>query len=328
MPSVSVIVPNYNHARYLPQRIESILRQTYQDFELILMDDCSTDDSRAVLSQYASDPRVRIEFNEANSGSTFKQWNKGVRLAQGKYVWIAESDDYADERLLERLIPLLDSDARVVFAHCRSWRIEGDDRVSGFAHSYTHSFDPHRWEADLAADGREECQTYFAFGNTVQNASAVIFRKAAYESVGGADESLRLCGDWKLWAAIALTGRIAYLAEPLNYFRFHESSVRRITAQDGADAIEILQTVRWILNQATPTESNLEKMRETHASIWVPAVMSLHVPLETKRAIWSGVRSIDPHPFRRILRPALRTIQLKVARHSRSLRPTSSSTVQ
>ena len=103
MPTVSVIVPNYNHARFLPQRIESILRQTYQDFELILLDDCSTDDSRAVLSQYASEPRVRIQFNEVNSGSTFRQWNKGVRLARGKYVWIAESDDYADERLLERL---------------------------------------------------------------------------------------------------------------------------------------------------------------------------------------------------------------------------------
>src|SRR5246127_2931841 len=104
MPTVSVVVPNYNHARFLPERIESILRQSYQDFELILLDDCSSDDSRAILSQYADDPRVRLEFNAVNSGSTFKQWNKGVRLARGKYVWIAESDDYADERLLQRLV--------------------------------------------------------------------------------------------------------------------------------------------------------------------------------------------------------------------------------
>ena len=79
MPRVSVIVPNYNHARFLPKRIESILNQTFQDFELILLDDCSTDDSRSILSSYASDPRVTIEFNKVNSGSTFKQWNKGVR---------------------------------------------------------------------------------------------------------------------------------------------------------------------------------------------------------------------------------------------------------
>src|SRR5260370_20691240 len=96
MPTVSVIIPNYNHARYLRQRIESVLRQTYQDFEVILLDDCSTDDSRSILSSYAGDSRVRMEFNEVNSGSTFKQWNKGVRLARVEYVWIAESDDYAD----------------------------------------------------------------------------------------------------------------------------------------------------------------------------------------------------------------------------------------
>ena len=100
MPTVSVVVPNYNHGRFLPQRIDSILGQTFQDFELILLDDCSTDNSRMILSSYAGDPRVRIEFNSANSGSPFKQWNKGVRLARGEYVWIAESDDYAEPRFL------------------------------------------------------------------------------------------------------------------------------------------------------------------------------------------------------------------------------------
>ena len=95
-PKVSIVVPNYNHARFLPRRIDSILGQSFQDFELILLDDCSADDSRSILSKYADDPRVRIEFNEVNSGSSFKQWNKGVRLAHGEYVWIAESDDYAD----------------------------------------------------------------------------------------------------------------------------------------------------------------------------------------------------------------------------------------
>jgi glycosyltransferase involved in cell wall biosynthesis len=68
---------------------------------IILLDDCSTDDSRLILSKYADDPRVRIEFNKVNSGSPFKQWNKGVSLALGEYVWIAESDDYADKRLLD-----------------------------------------------------------------------------------------------------------------------------------------------------------------------------------------------------------------------------------
>src|SRR5208282_2627995 len=115
VPKVSVVVPNYNHARFLRRRVESILQQTFRDFELILLDDCSTDDSRSILSEYADDPRVRIEFNEKNSGSTFKQWNKGVRLARGEYVWIAESDDYAGERFLERLVDVLQKESDVAF---------------------------------------------------------------------------------------------------------------------------------------------------------------------------------------------------------------------
>jgi glycosyltransferase involved in cell wall biosynthesis len=115
IPTVSVIVPNYNHARYLRQRIDSVLGQTYRDFEVILLDDCSTDESRSIISEYENHPKVRIELNDKNSGSPFKQWNKGVRLAHGKYVWIAESDDYADERLLERLVSMLEEGPRVTF---------------------------------------------------------------------------------------------------------------------------------------------------------------------------------------------------------------------
>src|ERR1700730_3220781 len=115
MPKLTVIVPNYNHERFLAKRLESILNHTFQDVELILLDDCSTDNSRLILSQSVRDHRVRIEFNDVNSGSTFKQWNKGVHLAQGKYIWIAESDDYADVHLLERLVPLLDNDPKAAF---------------------------------------------------------------------------------------------------------------------------------------------------------------------------------------------------------------------
>ena len=128
-PKVSVVVPNYNHARFLPKRIDSILEQTFQDFELILLDDCSTDDSRSILAKYADSSRVRTEFNEINSGSSFKQWNKGVGLARGEYVWIAESDDYSDERLLEELTARLDAEPRGAFAYCRSGRVPPDDRL-------------------------------------------------------------------------------------------------------------------------------------------------------------------------------------------------------
>src|SRR5271166_9524 len=84
MPRVTVVTPNYNHARYLPQRLNSILAQTYQDFELIILDNASTDNSREVIELYVKDPRVTAIVNAENNGSTFKQWKLGLSHANGE----------------------------------------------------------------------------------------------------------------------------------------------------------------------------------------------------------------------------------------------------
>src|SRR5690606_9831849 len=105
MPEVSVIIPNYNHARYLNQRIDSVLRQTFTDFEVIILDDCSKDDSREVIEKYRGNKKItHIVYNAQNSGSTFGQWKKGIALAKGRFIWIAESDDWCEETFLERLL--------------------------------------------------------------------------------------------------------------------------------------------------------------------------------------------------------------------------------
>jgi GT2 family glycosyltransferase len=324
MPMVSVIVPNYNHARFLRRRIDTILGQTFLDFELILLDDCSTDESRTILREYASGPRVRLEFNDVNSGSTYKQWNKGVRLAKGKYVWIAESDDYADERLLERLVEILEDNEKIAFAFCRSWRVTEDDQLKGFEDAYfqCHYRGPHGWEADFCVEGQQECRSNFLFINSVPNASAVVFRKAVYERVGGADESMILCGDWKLWAAMALEGRMAYASGPLNYYRSHDATLRSKTARRsvGVSVPESLQVVRSILDRVTLSETELVKVYKAHAAGWVPEMMSTHIPLSVKSTILRYVRAVDPHPMRRIAGPAIGTVRRKLLRHWRDFR--------
>ena len=89
--TVSVIIPNYNHAKYLNQRIDSVLNQTYQNFEVIILDDCSPDNSKQVIEAYRGHPKIStIVYNEQNSGTTFKQWDKGLQLAKGEWVWIAD----------------------------------------------------------------------------------------------------------------------------------------------------------------------------------------------------------------------------------------------
>jgi glycosyltransferase involved in cell wall biosynthesis len=317
MPGVSVIVPNYNHARFLRQRIDTILAQTYQDFELILLDDCSTDDSRAILREYAQDPRVHLEFNDANSGSPFKQWNKGVRLARGKYIWIAESDDYADPRLLARLLPLLESDPTIGFAYCRSWRVT-DQGAIGFA-DYNLP-DPGRWTSDFCIEGSSLFQRYFALITPVPNASAVVFRKDLFEQVGCADESLRLCGDWKLWAAMALAGKVAYSSEPMNYFRYHSNNARSRTAQSGTDVLEYMHVTRWVLDRVALPVADLKPIWSARAKGWVPALLSFRTPAALRREILVSVKALDPHPLRRVFRPALSTAYRKLLRHGRDLR--------
>ena len=99
--NVSVIIPNYCHARFLNQRIDSVLNQTYSDYEVIILDDCSTDNSREIIESYRNHPKIsHIVYNEKNSGSTFIQWEKGFELARGEYIWIAESDYVARSTFL------------------------------------------------------------------------------------------------------------------------------------------------------------------------------------------------------------------------------------
>lgn len=298
MPAVSVIVPNYNHARFLRERIESILGQTVQDFELILLDDASTDESREILREYGSDSRVHLEFNEENSGSTFKQWNKGVEMARGQYVWIAESDDYADPKFLQRLMALLDRGPDVAFTYCRSWRVDEEGRLDGFGDDYVVFWDSRTPTKDFCMEGREVCREYLCVTNVIPNASAVVFRKDAYDQVGGADETLRLCGDWKLWAAMALEGKVAYLSEPLNYFRFHRASMRHQSSVTNSDLFEMFDVCRWVLGRVgRPRPDVIRRMSRQHAHIWVPALLSRRVSRQTKGEIMRHVRSFYPHPL-------------------------------
>ena len=321
VPTVSVVVPNYNHSRFLRRRIDTILAQTFRDFELILLDDCSTDDSRSILSSYASDPRVTVEFNKVNSGSTFKQWNKGVRLARGKYVWIAESDDYADEHLLEKLVRRLDDDQSAVLCYCRSRQVSADGELSGFLDSYLADIDPQKWTADFRADGKDECRKYLVRRNTVLSASSVVFRKEVYDEVGGADENMILCGDWKAWAAMALIGgRISYVGEPLNYCRFHEGSVTTKSQRGGIAPAEVLQVVGWILQKADVDPAVRVKVCEDLSHLWIPVVLGGQVPMKVRWAILRNARVIDRGAMSRVFRPGLTALRLTVARRWRSLR--------
>ena len=266
-PTVSVVVPNYNHAKYLPQRMESILRQTYSDCEIIILDDASTDDSHAVIQNYLHIPEVRFVPNAQNSGTTFAQWNKGVELARGKYVWIAESDDFAEPDLLEKLVPTLDKNPEVGIAYGQSRMVDQNGmEVMDTLARILEPLDRQRWNSSFVASGIEECRRYLLWVNTIPNASAVVFRKKTYLAAGKADSNFKLTGDWFMWVKMLLISDLGFYSGFVNSFRQHGATVRERQGWDGLQKekvriqLEILKKAG--LDRATRKKLVLQKVNE------------------------------------------------------------------
>ena len=124
---VSVIIPNYNYEKYIIERIDSVLMQTYPIYEIVILDDCSPDNSVKVINKKIEEikkehPEIKVQFiiNEKNSGGcVFKQWKKGFDATTGDYIWIAEADDSAENDFVENLIKPFD-DPEVVLSYCES----------------------------------------------------------------------------------------------------------------------------------------------------------------------------------------------------------------
>lgn len=223
---VSVIIPNYNHSKYLKQRIDSVLEQKFQDFEVIILDDKSTDNSKDIIEQYREHPLVsQIVYNEKNSGTTFAQWNKGVSLAKGDFIWIAESDDVADPYLLQTLYDRISVDKNISIAFCQSYRMNSQGEVTGdwFDH-YTNFENIQMFYNEFTAKGSDFVKDFLIHKNVIPNASAVLFRKETYLSVGCANTKIGYIGDWLVWLKMATIGDVTYTNKALNYFRYHEKS--------------------------------------------------------------------------------------------------------
>lgn len=239
-PVVSVILPNYNHARYLPKRIESILGQTYADFEVLILDDCSPDNSRDIIAQYElADNRVRVLLNEKNSGSTFKQWQKGLAQVRGKYIWIAESDDFAEPSFLAELVPLLEADDAIGFAYSNSTIVDEQNTPQGTTADWKNeSFKTAHWSHDFIADGQDELAQYLSKTCTVNNASAVLFRRSSIEQAGGVDTTFRYTGDWLMYIKLSLVGKVAYRAACLSNYREHSANASKKSIADSSQLFE------------------------------------------------------------------------------------------
>lgn len=231
-PYVSVVIPNFNHAKFLKERIESVLNQSYQNFEIIILDDVSTDNSKDIIMSYEKNPHIsHIVFNQENSGSPFKQWKKGFSLAKGNLVWIAESDDTCDPLLLEKLIEKYLKYKNVSFCFCRSRIINENGKKSKI---FQKSFG----ENDFYL-GDEFIKKKLIWGNCVVNASAVIFNREKALAINDLYMNFRGVGDWFFWTELAEQGNVAIVDEPLNNYRYYVNNTTNKNRQNGNEIKEI-----------------------------------------------------------------------------------------
>lgn len=240
-PLVSVIIPNYCHARYLDERIQSVLHQTYTNFEVIILDDCSPDNgaSKEVIEKYRSNPHIsQIVYNERNSGSTFRQWQKGFQLAKGELIWIAESDDKCESTLLETLVKGFVKYDNVAISYCASQIIDGEGS-----------------RKNLPPVGNVACEFYkgkdfisheMAWCNSIPNASAVIFRKDLAQKVNTQYMSYVAAGDRLFWIELCEKGNVFHSSEPLNYFRKHGDNVTPRCYRNGTTMTEDYRINRYL----------------------------------------------------------------------------------
>jgi glycosyltransferase involved in cell wall biosynthesis len=227
-PLISIIVPNFNHEKYLALRLDSIYSQTYQNFEVILLDDASTDRSIDVLTRYqkAHPQNTRLVVNENNSGGVFHQWTKGLQLAQGDIVWIAESDDWCSDNFLETLTPFFENEA-VQLAYSRTVFMDASSGEPQWSiNEYLYDIDPQRWAAPIIETANKIVAEAFAIKNIIPNASSAIFRNpGAMELLEDQSwQNMRTCGDWIFYLHLIRGGVLAYSPAASNYYRIHDGN--------------------------------------------------------------------------------------------------------
>ncbi len=225
---VSVIIPNYNYEKFIIERIDSVLNQTYPIHELIILDDKSSDNSVKVIEEKINSiDTVPVHFikNKNNSGCVFKQWLKGLENVTGDYFWIAEADDSAEPTFLETAMEGF-SNKNVILSYTDSARIDENNKIIA-----TDSKDLYnmchidKWDNPYINKGTDEIKDTLSITNTILNVSSVVWKKEDYTEIFEEAAAYKVAGDWYIYVRVLERGDIAFSNQSLNYYRKHGKSV-------------------------------------------------------------------------------------------------------
>lgn len=211
-PAISVLIPTYNYARYLPEAIESVLSQDFKDFELIIVDDCSKDNTAEVLSAYAAkDSRIQFSINQNNLGIV-GNWNHCMNMARADYIKFLFGDDkLCDPAALRKMHEMFSKYSGVTLAACARMILDENSTA----------VDVWRTLPAGCHDGRKVIQKILMSNgkNFVGEPSAVMFRKSDLDR--DFDPRFLQMMDIDMWFKLLEKGNLAYTTESLCAFRFH-----------------------------------------------------------------------------------------------------------
>ena len=272
---ISVVLPNYNYSKYLKNRIRSILKQTFPIYELIILDDNSNDDSIKIIeSEIKKIKEIRPELNvrfiksEKNSGKAIAQWKKGLELATGDFVWIAEADDLSKKHFLEEAMKGL-KDPGVVLSYTESAAINSHGLmiVPNLRWSRDKEKTGH-YKKNYVNDGEKEIEEIMAIRCTIPNVSAAVFKNDK-KYLKYLDEALKYTqvGDWYFYAKILENGKISYNRKSLNKFRLHSGSKTAESKKTRTHYDEILEMHKIFKNKYKLSDWVLDKIEREEARV-------------------------------------------------------------
>jgi glycosyltransferase involved in cell wall biosynthesis len=203
------------------------LHQTCQDFEIIILDDCSTDNSRSIIESYQSHPKIHdITINKKNSGSPFGLWQKGIDLATGDWIWIAESDDIAEPGFLEEALQAIEQFPSLDTFYCDCFIIDenGKALAEKFSDRKNRVFNTSKWSSSYFSIGINEINECLKFDCTINNMSSTVFRKTLAAAKTAHVDEFHFHGDWFFLLKTVLAGNLYYSNKALNHYRIYEKS--------------------------------------------------------------------------------------------------------
>ena len=270
-PFVSVIVPNYNHANYLEQRLDTVFNQSYSNFEVIILDDCSTDNSLYIIKKYEGNSHLsKIIINEQNSGSPFLQWEKGLQNASGELIWIAESDDYNELTFLEEMVNAFNHYPKAVVSFSQYIAFNEYDVVE------------HKERPTLSFDGTRFIQGWMSLQCAIKNASGAVFKKSAYNLISKEFLSFRGCGDYQFWTEIASKGRVVYIRKNLTYCRRVPGSVTSNNVKSGNAILEDIRVCNYIIENFHLSSLEKQAMSAKHSKYFHKVCKDIDIDIQNK----------------------------------------------